>query len=450
MTPDEVVTAARTALGQWREERATRLDRIDGYARGRHRGPYRPHEAEREYEGLRAKAITPVLPLVLDVLSQTLFVEGFRASRTRDNAPPWGIWQANGMDGRQGALHHTALMYGVAYALILPNAPALPSIRGMSPRVMHAVYDDPAADEWARYAIHVSSGDTPHTHHVRLYDDNQTHELVTGVHSDGGVTYVGASEHGIGVCPVVRYTDGLDLEGRVRGRIESLMPLQDRLDQTVFDLLMTQTFASWKIRTVSGMAKPDTAAGAAAAKLVLEQSRLLVADDPDTRFGTLDETPLTGFLEAAELAVRHIATVAQVPPHNLLGQMSNLSAEALAAAESGLQRNVAGIRIVFGESHEQTLRLAAAIAGLDAYADDDAAQVRWRDTESRSLAQVADALGKLSTMLGVPSVELWDRIPGVTDQDVERWKAAAREEQAAGLADLAGVLDRQGRPALDA
>jgi hypothetical protein len=46
---------------------------------------------------------------------------------------------------------------------------------------------------------------------------------------------------------------------------------------------------------------------------------------------------------------------------------------------------------------------------------------------SRSLAQAADALGKLAQMLGVPVEMLWEQIPGWTDQDVQRAKDLAKE-----------------------
>lgn len=107
--------------------------------------------------------------------------------------------------------------------------------------------------------------------------------------------------------------------------------------------------------------------------------------------------------------------------------MSNLSAEALAAAEAGLMRKVEGIQHTFGESWEQALRLAG------------------RDTGSRSLAQTADALGKMVEMLGIPARGLWPRIPGVTQQDIEEWQRL--DDQGAGPLDrLAATLDRQARP----
>jgi hypothetical protein len=75
---------------------------------------------------------------------------------------------------------------------------------------------------------------------------------------------------------------------------------------------------------------------------------------------------------------------------------------------------------------------------------DTSAQVIWRDTEARSLASTVDALGKLVTMLGVPPQALWERIPGVTQQDVERWKGEAIVNDPLGqLAALMGPPELQ-------
>jgi hypothetical protein len=49
-------------------------------------------------------------------------------------------------------------------------------------------------------------------------------------------------------------------------------------------------------------------------------------------------------------------------------------------------------------------------------------RVRWKDTESGSMSQAADALGKLAVQLKVPIEMLWERIPGWTDIDVQRAK----------------------------
>src|SRR5690606_41333570 len=62
-------------------------------------------------------------------------------------------------------------------------------------------------------------------------------------------------------------------------------------------------------------------------------------------------------------------------------------------------------------------------------------------TSARAFSATVDALGKLVQMLGVPPQELWERIPGVTRQDVERWKATA--QQGDSFAFLANLLEQQ-------
>jgi hypothetical protein len=101
----------------------------------------------------------------------------------------------------------------------------------------------------------------------------------------------------------------------------------------------------------------------------------------------------------------------------------------------------------FGESDEQLLLLAAKAAGDTEGWEDESAQVIWRDTESRSLAQIADAWGKIVTMLGVPEAAAWERLPNVTQQDIRRWQrlqAEQAERDAEALA--AGMPEPSSQP----
>ena len=164
---------------------------------------------------------------------------------------------------------------------------------------------------------------------------------------------------------------------------------------------------------------------AAAARFIqlLQVGDVLMSESPDTKFGTLDETPLDGFIAAFEQDVETLGALADIPPSYLLAKMVEMSAEALAASEAGLARKVMKRQATFGESWEQVMRLAAHIAGDDDRAADFNVQVKWRQLEPRFLAQAADGLGKMAQMLGVPVELLWERLPGWTQQDVERAKA---------------------------
>lgn len=167
-------------------------------------------------------------------------------------------------------------------------------------------------------------------------------------------------------------------------------------------------------------------------------SKMLTFEDPDLKVGEFEQTNLSGYIESREASLRHLATVSQTPVHELTAQLVNLSAEALAAAQDSRRRATEENQTCLGESHEQTLALATVMSGGTV---DPTATVRWRDTEARSLGMVVDALGKLSQMLGVPPQELWERVPGVSDDDIERWRAAAAEGDA--LANLTALLERQ-------
>jgi hypothetical protein len=244
---------------------------------------------------------------------------------------------------------------------------------------------------------------------------------------------------------VVRFvnTDDLDGDG-VMGEVEPLIDAQDQLNMTTFNLMMAQQYAAFRQRWVTGMVPPEDESGNPVEPFRSRVDGLFVAEDADTKFGEFGATDLKGYLDSTEATIRHIATLSQVPPYHLLGHMTNLSAEALAAARDGLDRKCGERESSFGEAWEQTLRLAGLAAGdREAWAD-TSAQVVWRDTSARSLAQTVDALGKLVTMLGVPPQELWERVPGVTQTDVERWKTAAHETDA--MARMNDIIAKQMAP----
>jgi hypothetical protein len=410
-----------------------RLTEIDNWYRWNHDDPSRPRgQPTTEYKRLSERSKAPWLGLVVTNVAQNLYVAGYRRADAPDDVSSWEAFQQNGLASRQIAVHRAALAYGYSFATVLPGATTLgapmPVVRGVSPRNMVAFYEDPAEDDWPVHALRadVANVDGRPGWSLRLYDDTSVYYLLAN--GDGKeITWVESREHDIGVCPVVRFANQLDLEGRADGEVEPFIPLAARIDQTTFDRLVVQRFASWVVRTISGMSKPDDQAEAAAEKLRLRAEDILVASDPDTKFGSLPATPLDGFIKAHEADIQALAAVSQTPAHEMLGAMANLSAEALAAARASLMAKVEERKHLFGQSWGQTLRLAARVMGDTDAAGDMSAQIRWRDTEIRSLAQAADALGKLAQMLGVPVELLWEKIPGWTDQDVERAKTLAAQ-----------------------
>ncbi|HLU28508.1 MAG TPA: phage portal protein, partial [Glycomyces sp.] len=341
------------------------------------------------------------------------------------------------------------LAHNLAYASTLPgerphtNAP-MPIVRGVSATKMAAFYDDEAADDFARFAMWGElqrPKDADPFIAVRIYDEDWTYFL--SCKTDGSaMTYLDRRRHGVGVTPIHRFSPRLDLEGRATGEIEPFLPLLHRLDQDVFDRLIVQRFNSWKVRYVAGMTQPRTDAEKRAASLALRVEDLLVSESKDTKFGTLDSTDIKQYIEAHDADVRDLAATSQTPPHHLLGQMANLSAEALESAEKSLMRKVQEYRDSFAQTWDSVLRSCAFImaehaspaerAAFEQEAIDYEMAIKWKESDDRALAPVADSLSKLADSLGIPYEMLWEQLPFWKKGDTERAKdlIAAAGDQA--------------------
>lgn len=450
LSPQRAVEQARLLLEFHKRERIP-LDEVRRYLTGAQRLPaVIPNGSPNEVKVMARSSRTNLMGRVVDAMVQKVFVDGFRAERESDDLDVWAIWQANRMDARQSAIHRAAFAYGTAYAVVLPGDPR-PVIRGVSPRAMTAVYGED--QDWPLWALeHTGPGSWA------LYDDECVYYL--GDDEDEGFNYLESREHGApGVTPVVRYVDAIDLdEGDEpaqgprsvfltdaddivpfpRGQVGPLMRLQDQLDLTTFSMQVAQHYGAFRQRYVIGWVA-DTERDAV--KTSASQLWGFDMNPDDVKIGEFDQTNLDGYLRSREATVRHIAIVSQTPLHELMPDLANpTSAEALAAQESGHERKIDERKALLGEAHEQTLWLAGRYSNVDV---PDDAQVVWRDTSARAFAATVDGLGKLTTMLGIPPQELWDRVPGASRQDVERWKSAAA--QGDPFADLAAILDRQAR-----
>lgn len=461
---DKELIEVGAALLQARFAERPRLEVIRDYMANKVIDIYVPKKAKAEYHLLVDQSRFNVLPLVRKSLAQNLFVDGYRPARQATNTATWdAVWQPNRMDARQGGIHRSAITYGFAYATVLPGTKGderSAVITPYSPLRLTALYEDPVNDEWPVYAMTVEMPDVlsrdPRIDPVavnalpvraRIWDDTSVYtiEFAAGSRTK---TDVKVQHHDLRVCPVVRYVNEFDLDGCTLGEIEPLLPLQRQLNQTTFGLNMAQQFTAFIQRWATGMAIEEDEDGNPVEPFISAADELWQNESPDGRFGAFPQGDLKGYLESRDKTLLFVASTSQTPPHNLLvgSGISNLSAEALAALDSGQGRNVADHKTTFGEAHEQTLRLAGKARGDENAWNDTSAQVVWRDTTPRSLAQVADALGKLATQLGIPPRALWEKIPGVTDQDLETWEKMLREdEQFMGRLDDIVAEDQQAK-----
>lgn len=465
MTAPSASSLAKQLLGIMYRD-IDRLWRIDDYLHGRHDDPYMPEKADAEYKLIAERSVSNWMPLLVGTPAQAMYVDGFRRGKEQPTVEPgedapilpeWDHWQNSRLDSRQAAIYRGALAYGHAFT-VTEKRKGKVITRGLSALRTAALFEDPANDETPYAALTIVAWPAK-TEKAKgtaiLWTGKNRHEVTfTAVGEDQKITVSAGVKHGATECPVTRFAASVDLEGRTVGVIEPMIQLQNRINQTVFDLLIAQTYGSFKVRYATGMAPPierDPETGEAVLDergqpkpldINLNAKRFMFGEDHEVRFGTLDGTPLDGYIASIDMSIRHLAAVSQTPPHHLLGQIANLSAEALTAAETALQRKIEEFRHSFGEAWERVFRLAAMLGEEIAAADDMHGEVIWRDMEQRSLAQAADALNKFSEGLGIPKRGLWHRVPQATSAEIKEWNRLADEEDPAGQLYSAGARRR--------
>lgn len=468
-----------------------RMEIIDRYEKGDHDLPYMPVGADAEYRQLAERSITNFIPLFINTPAQALYVDSIRRGFTtatpgtdeyRQELPEWKHWQESRLDGRQLAVIRGALKFGHSFTLTeIDRAKTKILTKGLSPMHTAAVYVDPANDIDPYAALTITRYPKPdaktkaaRTGSARLWDGKREYPVTFGSLADLDSVRVGRGvAHGFkDKCPVTRFAASVDLEGRTMGVVERVIPVQDRVSQTVFDLLVAQTYGSFTVRTITGMAPPvmrwtqtlidnpppgiQVPEGTEAGDVIVDPegnpiprpinmaaSRWMFAEDENVKFDSLPATPLKGYIESLDMSLRHLSVITQTPPHYLLGEIANLAAEALQAAETALLRMVEEYRKSFGESWERVFRLAAELLGLGEVAQDYSAEVKWRDVQMRSFAATADGLVKLKD-LGIPLQALWSRVPESTRGEIEEWQRL-REEDIKFRKQLAEV-DAVGQP----
>jgi hypothetical protein len=442
----------------------TRLKIVDEYLHGIQRGPYMPDTADDEYKLLAERCINNIMPLLVRTPVQGCYVDGYRPGKVDTTktageiatSPEWDWWQYVGLDAKQTPIYTAAVAYGHSFFLVEKDAKGQLSGRGLSPLNTSAIYDDPAWDIDPVAVLHVirwaEPGDDGRDGKARLWD-GPDEWLLTWKHEDfEHATYTYVGEHGAQTPPVTRFAPELDLDGRTTGLVWEMIPPQDRLNQTIFDLLVAQTGSSFNTRVFTGMAPPmkqkakfdergdfigfepelDSEGRPIPLRFQMNgRQAVFLNGEGDKPVGVhnLEGTQLQGYIDALTEVKESISSATQTPPTYLLGQIANLSAEALNAAEISLTRKIQSYQKSFGESWERVFRIVGEMSGDREAASDYNGEVIWRDSGSAALSQTADALGKLNENVGVPKRGLWARIPGVTQGELAQWEIWADEEE---------------------
>jgi hypothetical protein len=215
----------------------------------------------------------------------------------------------------------------------------------------------------------------------------------------------------LGVVPMVELLNRPTLVGEPVSDISGVIAIQDAVNLLWAQLFTTSDYASFPTRIVLGAERPVVPVLDASGTIVGERpvdmekfavDRVQFFTGDNVRTEEWSAANLNAYADIIETAVGHIAAQTRTPAHYLIGKMANLSGDALIAAETGLVKRVDEKQLWFGQALREVFRLIALAQGDEVKAEAiSGGRVLWADAQSRSQAQLTDALLKLKT-LGFP------------------------------------------------
>lgn len=434
---ESVVKRCRTMFQVMMGDREA-LDLYADYSRGKQSEPYIPNYADPTNRILAERATLNLMRLAVAVPAQISYIDGYSRKGDLDPAE-WKVWHRSNMPAKQTRLFTASLTYGAGYTMLSNPGTDDRRIDLLSSRDTVCFFEDAVNDTVPVWGLTIKSHPNKEIPGRAIYMDAQR---VVHLDFDGGdfkVAKNGDQPHSLGITPMVRWPAILDDRGYAKGVVEDLIAIQDRVNQTAFDLLVDQSFGAYKVRTAAGLVgeplfkdngEPLTDADGRQVygPIEISQRRILAAEDPATKFGTLEETPLDGFISALDASIKHFAVVGQLPPHSLMGSLANLSAETLQAAMAQTTRFTQMLKGSWGDSARTMMQIVARDMQITDGIEPENTEIRWRDMSDHTLAAIVDALGKGAEMLGIPGRGLWSRFPGATDSEIKKWEDLRDEE----------------------
>ena len=430
---------------------------LDSYYRGEPPLPREPVRLTSKYRELLQMGVSNWCALVVDVVNERLAVSSIISTEHPARDPvAWSWWTANNMDQHSATIHTAALTYGCCYVSVWPSSDAQgnpdltapPIIMGESPLTTHVRINDATGTAccafrvWAdRQTGYLYADYTNDLWQFRLKSTDPVQPMPFGKFNDRDVLTTDLSHvtwtfredvaplraNPLGVVPYAKLRTQPDLLGGYRSEIAGVLPIQDRINKTNFDRLITQEFAAFPQRWVTGIDVPtDPSTQKPVEPFNAAVDRIWTSSDPDTKMGQFPPADLNGYLAAITADVQALATQSRTPPHYLLAGMGQFpSGESVRATEYGLTRKVQARQVSYGDTWGDVLRLCALAVGDQQRANDPRLNVTWADVEARSEAETVDALVKMGS-LGVPADALWQRW-GASAEEIAAWSKAIQE-----------------------
>ncbi|CAL9301200.1 phage portal protein [Streptomyces sp. SudanB91_2054] len=457
--------------------RRTDIDRNDSYYRGKHPLKFASEEFAR-FHGSRYRGFADNwVGVVADSPVERLTVTGFQASgEERADKDLWEVWQVNGLDVDSQLGFLGAVNSARSFALVWgdPDDPDMPVVTFEDASQCIVIYE-PGSRRRRRAALKRWQ-DGSHDYATLYLPDElwkfrrpllgqrekspQESDIDDELRrwsprDEEELGEPNPQPNPMGVVPMVELPNKPMLVADPISDVSGVIAMQDAINLLWAQMFTASDYASFPQRVVMGAERPMIPKLNAAGEIVGKQpvdlekfavERVLWITGKDAKIAEWQAANLAAYSQIIEVAVGHLAAQTRTPQHYLVGKMANLSGDALLAAETGLVKRVEEKQLWFGQALREIARLIFLARGQD----DKAAAMRagavlWADAESRSYAQLADALLKLKD-IGFPFEWLALKY-GLTPTEVANVVAMrAKEMELDPVAAAASLLSQREQP----
>lgn len=420
----------------------------DAWYSGEHEAPLGYEKATRLLQRLLESVGANFLPLLTDAAHERMHVEGFKVGGTINDAV-WEIWQGNNFDSASEQVLLEKMALSAAYVLVDPNTnPAgyptltpehpdqcfVENVPGSQVRAagLKVWLDDMGEKPLAQARVYLPDRVIAYAAPTRSWTGLAIQPKWELQESDSG-------DNPLGEVPLVPFYNRPRMLKEPRPEFWQVIPIQRRINKTLLDRMVMQELGAFKAKWATGLEVPvDPVTGEQVEPFQSAIDRLFLNENPDGKFGQFDAEDIRMMLAAVEADVQHAAAIVPTPPDYLLGEMTNISAEGLKAAQASLVSRVRRHMRHDEDPLEDVARLALKASG-QSIPDVASMTTVWRNPEFRTEGELVDALVKMRS-LGVPNEALWERW-GATPQEISAWRVSLDAETARaslGLSALAG------------
>lgn len=434
-------------LSQGLLDRQPRYDLLESYVCGDFRLPSGDPRYVKTLRELQEKAKTNYIALVTSSPVERMEVQGFRFGNDPDTPADDDaneIWQYNNMDLNSEIAHLTAATFSRSYIMVSPpkEGQKYPLITVEDPRCT-IVEHDPADMNTIRAGLKMWNDDVlgyaiaviylPESIHYFQGNSNDYFKnidydiLKQRVLSPGSWEYMGSEGNDLGEVPIVPLNWRPGLHGVSKSEAEEGFPIQDRINAEILNRMIISRAQAYKQRWAKGISLPTDDRGNVKPPFDPGADILWAVEDEEAQFGEFKEADITQILKAVRDDVGDLAAITKTPPHYLLGEIVNASGDALKAAETGLVSKTKNRMRTAGWTWEKVIKLAFGWLGDRTKQNEVLAETIWADPESRSRAELADAILK-ETQMGLPPEMAFERL-GLTPAQIQRAMQLKRQEE---------------------